>query len=214
MSRLVINEIFFSIQGESRHAGRPCVFVRLAFCNLRCSWCDTAYAFHEGLEMNVGEILAKVRSYGCRLVEVTGGEPLAQAGSPELMARLCEEGYEVLLETGGSLDIGPVDHRVKRIVDFKCPMSGMSHKNLWTNAALLRSSDEVKFVIGSREDFEWSVQAIREHGLTEKCPVLMSPVFGVLAPVHLAQWILEAGVGVRLQLQLHKYIWEPEARGV
>lgn len=214
MTQLVINEIFHSIQGESTHAGRPCVFIRLTYCNLRCTYCDTEYAFHEGSPMSIDDILHVVRGFRSRLVEVTGGEPLAQEGAHELMRRLCDEGYEVLLETGGSLDISQVDSRVKRIVDLKCPGSGMEKKNLYSNLAVLRSTDEVKFVIGNREDFDWSVERIQEFRLLDRCVVLLSPVFGVLAPVELAGWILGTGLNVRLQLQMHKYIWEPETRGV
>ncbi len=194
--------------------GRPCTFVRLTYCNLRCSYCDTEYAFEEGKEMSTDEILSKVRSYGCRMVEITGGEPLYQPNVHGLMRRLCDEGYEVLIETGGSLDISPVDPRVKRIVDFKCPSSKMMKKNLWDNAQFLNEKDEVKFVIGNREDYDWSKRMILEHRLDQKCPILMSPVFGELAPADLAEWILEDKLDARLQLQLHKYIWHPETRGV
>ncbi len=214
MTALIVNEIFYSIQGESSHAGRPCVFVRLTWCNLRCSYCDTEYAFREGKKMSVDEILAVVGGYGCKLVEVTGGEPLVQEGSLELMQVLCDRGYEVLLETGGSLDISGVDSRVKRIVDMKCPGSGMAKKNLWANLEHLRGGDEVKFVVGSREDFDWSTEVIRRYGLEKRVTVLISPVFGVLEPVELAGWILEEKLNVKLQLQLHKYVWEPQTRGV
>lgn len=214
MTQLTINEIFHSIQGESGFMGRPCVFVRLTYCNLRCTWCDTEYAFHEGTELSVEEILRRVAEFDCKLVEVTGGEPLAQQGVYELMKELCDRGYEVLLETGGSIDIVPVDQRVRRIVDFKCPGSGMVTKNLWTNAHVLRPTDEVKFVIGSRTDFDWSVEKILEHRIDQRCPILMSVVFGELQPIELAQWILESGLDIRFQLQMHKYIWEPETRGV
>ena len=211
---LVINEIFHSIQGESSHMGRPCVFVRLTYCNIRCSYCDTEYAFYEGKEMPVDEILQAVRGMGCKLVELTGGEPLFQANVHELMNRLCDEGYEVLLETGGSLDIGKVDPRVKRIVDFKCPSSGMMKKNLWENAALLKETDEVKFVIGDREDYVWAKGMIQNHDIEGRCPILMSVVFGKLEPIQLAEWVLEDKLNVRFQLQMHKYIWSPETRGV
>ncbi|HTX99535.1 MAG TPA: radical SAM protein [Bacteroidota bacterium] len=211
---LIVNEIFYSIQGESTHAGRPCVFVRLAYCNLRCSYCDTAYAFNEGSGKNVEEVLSEIRRYSAHLVEVTGGEPLMQPDVHPLMTALCDLGYEVLLETGGSLDIEPVDGRVKRIVDFKCPSSGMAKKNLWRNAGLLRSGDEVKFVIGTREDFDWAVERVREHHLPERVTVLFSPVFGELEPRLLAGWILSLDLPIRMQLQMHKYIWEPTARGV
>lgn len=211
---LVINEIFHSIQGESSHAGRPCVFVRLTYCNIRCSYCDTEYAFTEGKEMNLGEIVEKVRAYGCKLVEITGGEPLFQPEVHKLMTLLCDEGFEVLLETGGSLDIGTVDPRVKRIIDFKCPSSSMVKKNLWSNVAHLKSGDEVKFVIGDREDYEWAKHMILEHRILQRCPVLVSVVFGKLEPSELAGWILEDKLDVRYQLQMHKFIWSPETRGV
>jgi len=214
MTQLIINEIFYSIQGESSFAGRPCVFVRLTQCNLRCSWCDTGYAFDAGIPMGIDDIVRRVREYQCPLVEVTGGEPLMQDDVHELMRVLCDEGCELLLETGGSLDISAVDQRVRRIVDFKCPGSGMVKKNLWSNVGALRPSDEVKFVIGSREDFEWAVDRMEEHSLRDRCPVLFSVVFGSLEPVVLAEWILERKLGVRFQLQMHKYIWAPETRGV
>jgi len=211
---LVVNEIFHSIQGESSHAGRPCAFIRLAYCNMRCFYCDTEYAFFDGKEMLIADIVGAVRGFGCKLVEVTGGEPLFQANVHELMIRLCDEGYEVLLETGGSLDISKVDGRVKRIVDFKCPSSGMVKKNLWENAGYLSTSDEVKFVIGDREDYDWAKRVIGEYQIDRHCPILMSVVFGKLEPVHLAGWILEDKLNVRFQLQMHKYIWSPETRGV
>lgn len=211
---LVINEIFHSIQGESSHMGRPCVFVRLTYCNLRCSYCDTEYAFYEGTEMDIDKILGIVAGYNCKLVEVTGGEPLFQENVHELMKRLCDEGYEILLETGGSLSIAHVDPRVKRIVDFKCPSSKMMKQNLWENVEHLKNSDEVKFVIGNREDYEWAKDKIQEYDLTMHCPVLMSVVFGELEPLQLADWILEDKLNVRFQLQMHKYIWSPETRGV
>jgi 7-carboxy-7-deazaguanine synthase len=214
MAQLVVNEIFHSIQGESTHMGRPCVFVRLTFCNLRCTYCDTEYAFYEGTPMQLEEIVEKVRAFGCRLVEITGGEPLAQEGVHDLMKVLCDEGYEVLLETGGSLDISAVDPRVRRIMDLKCPGSGMVKKNLYSNIDHLRETDEVKFVIGSREDFDWAFDTIARYDLVNRCPLLMSVVFGKLEPVTLAEWILESGVNLRFQLQMHKYIWEPETRGV
>lgn len=214
MPELIVNEIFHSIQGESTRAGLPCVFVRLTACNLRCSYCDTEYAFHEGRPMSTGEILREVRARGCRLVEVTGGEPLLQGGVYNLLTELCDEGYEVLLETSGSLDISRVDQRVHRIVDFKCPGSGMESRNLWENVGHLRPGDEVKFVLCDREDFDWALTMMAEKGIEGRCPVLMSPVFGRLEPDQLAGWILERGVQVRMQLQLHKLIWDPEQRGV
>ena len=211
---LVINEIFHSIQGESSFAGMPCVFVRLTYCNLRCTYCDTEYAFHEGTRMSIDEVVAAVAAFRCRRVEITGGEPLFQEEVHPLMKRLCDAGYEVLLETGGSLDISGVDPRVRRIVDFKCPSSAMEKKNFWGNAAHLNARDEVKFVIGDRRDYEWSRMRMAEHGLASKCPVLMSVVFGKLEPAALSGWILQDALDVRFQLQMHKYIWHPEKRGV
>jgi len=211
---LVINEIFHSIQGESTHAGLPCVFVRLTFCNIRCNYCDTEYAFYEGKEMFIDEIVASVKTYGCNLVEVTGGEPLFQSNVHELMAALVDSGFEVLLETGGMLDISPVDARVKRIVDFKCPSSGMVKMNYWKNADQLKSGDEVKFVIGNREDYDWAVGVIRQYDLDLRVPVLFSVVFDKLEPVTLSSWILEDKLMVRFQVQMHKVIWSPQTRGV
>ncbi len=211
---LVVNEIFHSIQGESSYMGRPCVFIRLTYCNLRCSYCDTEYAFYEGKEMTIDEIVHIVHGYQCRLVEVTGGEPLWQVNVHDLLKRLCDENFEVLLETGGSLSIARVDSHVRRIVDFKCPSSSMMKKNLWENTQYLRSSDEVKFVIGDREDYEWAKQMIEEHKINERCPILMSVVFGELEPISLAEWILADKLNVRFQLQMHKFIWSPETRGV
>jgi len=214
MNSLVVNEIFHSIQGESSQAGFPCVFVRLTACNLRCTWCDTEYAFYEGTRMSVAEVLERVETFRCRLVEVTGGEPLLQAGAFELMAALCDRGYDVMLETSGAVSIAPVDPRVRRIVDVKCPGSGMSDRNFWGNIAELRQTDELKFVLRDRADFDWAVARIRDLDLTSRCPLIFSPVFGELEPVLLAGWILESRVPVRMQLQMHKYVWEPLARGV
>jgi len=214
MSKLTVTEIFHSIQGESSHMGRPCVFVRLTYCNLRCVWCDTEYAFEGGTEMSVEEVLEAVRRYGCNLVEVTGGEPLAQEGVHELMRALCDQGFEVLLETGGSIDVRNVDPRVKKVMDIKCPGSGMAKKNFWMNVEFLKPDDEVKFVIADRQDYEWAKGVLDSYSLTKKCPVLFSVVYGVLEPVQLAEWILEDRLSVRFQLQMHKYIWSPEMRGV
>ena len=211
---LVINEIFHSIQGESSHMGRPCVFMRLTYCNIRCSYCDTEYAFYEGKEMSIDEIVGAVRKYRCKLVEVTGGEPLFQENVHELLTTLCDEEYEVLIETGGSLDMSKIDSRVKRIVDFKCPSSNMMKKNLWKNVKYLKKGDEVKFVIGDREDYEWSKRMIEKYQIDQRCPILMSVVYGVLQPVTLAEWILKDHLNVRFQLQVHKFIWSPEAKGV
>jgi 7-carboxy-7-deazaguanine synthase len=209
-----INEIFYSIQGESTRAGRPCLFVRLTGCNLRCTWCDTAYAFYEGEEMTVEEVLDRVKGYPCRLVEVTGGEPLLQPEVHPLITSLLDRDYQVLIETGGSLDIRNVDPRAYIIMDMKCPGSGMTDRMRWENIEALTPKDEVKFVIKDRHDFEWASEVTQQYGLILKCPVLFSPVFGELEPRQLAQWILEDGLKVQLQLQLHKYIWDPQMRGV
>jgi 7-carboxy-7-deazaguanine synthase len=214
MGKLVVNEIFHSIQGESVHAGRPCVFVRLTACDLRCRWCDTEYAFHEGTKRGVADVVAEVERFGCPLVEVTGGEPLLQPGVHELMDRLLESGHEVLLETGGHRDITGVDPRVRRIVDLKAPGSGEEARNRWENLADLRATDNVKVVIADRRDFEWAVRAVAEHGVAERCPVLFSPVHGELEPAELAAWILESGTPARMQLQLHKLLWPSVVRGV
>ena len=211
---LRVTEIFHSIQGESTHVGRPCVFVRLTGCNLRCVWCDTAYAFHGGSSRSIEEIVETVRGFGCRLVEVTGGEPLAQAEAIPLLARLLEEGYEVLLETGGSLPIEAVPAGVRRIVDVKCPRSGESGRNRWENLDRLRSGDELKFVIADREDYEWARASVRERDLAERVPVLFSAVHGRLDPGALAGWVLEDRLPVRVQLQMHKILWPGVERGV
>ncbi len=195
-------------------AGLPCVFVRLTYCNLRCSYCDTEYAFYEGEDKSIDEIIDEVKKYKCNLVEVTGGEPLMQEESLKLMKRLCDEGFEVMLETGGSLPIENVDKRVKIVLDLKCPSSKMMKKNDYENIDFLKPSDEVKFVIGNREDYEWSKSIIEKYGLTEKAIVLFSVVFGQLEPVKLVNWILEDKLKVRFQPQLHKYIWKPETKGV
>lgn len=211
---LKVNEIYYSIQGESSKAGLPCVFVRLTYCNLRCVYCDTEYAFYEGVDKSIEEILTEVKKYDCRLVEITGGEPLVQNESIELMKRLCDDGFEVMLETGGSLPISPVDKRVTVILDLKCPSSRMMKKNLYENIEYLKPSDEVKFVIGTREDYDWSREIIKKYDLTNRCSVLFSVVFGELEPVQLVNWILEDKLKVRYQLQMHKIIWHPETKGV
>jgi 7-carboxy-7-deazaguanine synthase len=211
---LKINEIYFSIQGESSKAGLPCVFIRLTYCNLRCTYCDTEYAFYEGKDYSIDEVVEQVKKYNCRLVEVTGGEPLFQKESYDLLKRLCEEKFEVLLETGGSLPIKEVDPSVKIIMDLKCPSSGMVKKNLYENIDCLKLSDELKFVVGSREDYEWSKEIINKYKLNNKCEILFSVVFGVLEPITLVNWILEDKLNVRFQLQMHKYIWDPLAKGV
>jgi len=209
-----VNEIYRSIQGESSYAGLPCVFVRLTYCNLRCSYCDTEYAFYEGRDYTVEQVLEGVESFDCSLVELTGGEPLLQEEVFPLMDELVVRGYTVLLETGGSLDVGRVNPKVIKILDLKCPGSGESKRNLYGNLARLQSRDEVKFVIGDRADYLWAREALREHRLTDRCSVLFSTVFEKLPPRQLAEWLLEDNLKVRLQLQMHKYIWGPEVRGV
>jgi 7-carboxy-7-deazaguanine synthase len=215
MARVRINEIFHSIQGESTWAGSPCVFVRLTGCNLRCSWCDTEYAFHEGSQMEIAEVAEKVAGFGCGLVEITGGEPLLQQGVHPLIAMLLERGHTVMIETSGERDISVVDPRVIRIVDLKCPGSGESARNRWSNVEHLTRRDELKFVLADRNDYEWARDALNAHRLSERVnAVLMSPVFGQLEPADLAAWILEDRLAVRMQLQMHKHIWSPTARGV
>lgn len=212
---LTINEIFHSIQGESTYAGRPCVFVRLTACDLRCSWCDTPYAFHEGRKMSVDEVVEAVEATGCGLVEVTGGEPLLQPDVYPLMARLQAGGATVLLETGGHRSIEAVPAGVVRIVDVKCPGSGEAERNDWSNLDRVGAADEVKFVIRDRTDFEFARAVLERTGVASRvAAVHFSPVHGVLEPRTLAGWIIADALPVRLQLQVHKYIWSAEARGV
>ena len=209
-----ITEIFFSIQGESSHAGRPCVFVRLTGCNLRCTWCDSEYTFTGGERMSLDEVVETVKGYGCNLVEITGGEPLAQKEAFELIERLCGEGFEVLIETSGSIDTTPVDPRAKLILDIKCPGSGEADKNRWENLERLRPGhDEVKFVIADQADYEWAKRVIDERGL-EKHTVLLSPVWERMDMKALAEWMLADRVPARFQTQLHKHIWGPHVKGV
>jgi 7-carboxy-7-deazaguanine synthase len=215
VKKLTVNEIYRSVQGESTWAGLPCVFVRLTFCDLRCTYCDTEYAFYEGSKMELGEIADKVSAFGCPLVEVTGGEPLLQPNCVPLLALLCDAGHTVLLETSGAHDIAAVDPRVHRIMDLKTPSSGECGRNLYANIPHLTGRDEVKFVLGSREDYEWTREKIREYDLAEKVrAVLLSPVFGKVAPSDIVAWMLEDNLPARFQLQMHKFIWEPRARGV
>jgi 7-carboxy-7-deazaguanine synthase len=209
-----ITEIFHSIQGESSYVGQPCVFVRLTGCPLRCTWCDTDYAFFGGHECSFEDILAKVNAFGCRLVEVTGGEPLAQPESFPFMNKLCDAGYTVLLETSGAIDIAPVDARVHVILDVKCPGSGMTDRMYWPNLTQLAAKDEAKFVLADRVDYDWAREILARYDLASRCSVYFSPVFGSLDLRQLAEWILADRLPVRFQLQLHKYIWAPDMRGV
>ncbi len=213
---LRVNEIFYSIQGESTYAGRPCVFVRLTGCNLRCSYCDTPYAWEEGAVMEVNHVFEQIAPMQCRLVEITGGEPLIQEKTPILIESLLEDGYEVLLETNGSRDIGRVDHRCVKILDIKCPSSGMSDHMDMENLNRLSLHDEIKFVLGTREDYEYAREIVKhmEARSNNVSSINFSPVFGELAPETLAEWILADHLACRLHLQLHKYIWGPDARGV
>jgi 7-carboxy-7-deazaguanine synthase len=213
---LKVNEIFYGIQGESSYAGRPCVFVRLTGCNLRCTYCDTQYAYSEGEEMELDDIIAKVSSYGCGLVEITGGEPLIQEETPNLIHRLLEEGFEVLLETNGSQDISKIDVRCVKIIDIKCPSSGEEKKSDPENLKPLTERDEIKFVIGDRADYEYAKNILDTINLGSpvKNVIHFSNVFGQLHPKILAKWILEDHLNVRLHVQLHKFVWGPDQRGV
>ena len=212
--RLLVHEIYRSLQGESTFAGLPCVFVRTTVCGQRCVWCDSPYAFGEGEEMEVEEVIRRVREFDCPLVEITGGEPLLQAEVHPLMAALADAGMTVLLETGGAEDVSRVDRRIHIIMDLKCPDSGECERNRFENLAHLKPTDQVKFVIASRRDFDWAVETIRAHRLVERFTVLVGAAFGRVALTDLAAWVLESGLNVRMQLQMHKYIWDPKARGV
>ncbi len=203
------------MQGESTHAGRPCAFVRLTACNLRCTYCDTEYAFYEGRRMTVAEVVAQVEGYACPLVEITGGEPLLQEGVYPLCGALLDCGKQVLIETSGAADVSRLDPRVIKIMDLKCPGSGEVERNLWSNLRYLTARDEVKFVISDRADYEWARAVIAEHELERRVnAVLLSPAFGRIDIAALAAWMLEDRLAARLQLQMHKYIWPPNARGV
>lgn len=209
-----ITEIYQSIQGESSYAGLPCVFVRTTGCDLRCSWCDSEFTFTGGTRMTVDEIMTEVEKYDTRLVELTGGEPLLQPDIYELATRLADSGRTVLIETGGHRDISRLDPRVIRIMDLKCPASSESDKNLWSNLDHLRPSDEVKFVIADRNDYEWMLKVIRENRLEDRVNLLVSTAFGLIEPERVVEWMLEDRLRARFQLQLHKYIWPPDARRV
>lgn len=213
--RLKVNEIFYSLQGESTFAGRPCVLVRLTGCQMRCAWCDSEHSFYEGQWLSRAEVLAAVARFGCPLVELTGGEPLLQPGALPLLADLCDAGYQVLLETGGGLDISGVDPRVHRIVDVKCPASGESAANHWPNLEVLSPRDELKFVLADEGDYRFARALVVERDLAARCAAIhFSPVHGRLEAVQLAEWILADRLPVRLQLQVHKLLWGPERRGV
>lgn len=210
--KLKVNEIFKSIQGESTYAGLPCSFIRLTGCNLRCSYCDTVYAFDKGIDMRFDELLSDMELLGCNLVEITGGEPLLQEGTGALVGELLGRGYKVLVETNGTLNIDAIPEGAARVVDIKCPDSGMSERMDWKNVERLRTTDEVKFVLSSRRDYDWAKGIIDRYNLLGKSKVLMALAFGRLEPRPLAHWILQDGLEVRLQLQLHRYIWPPGAQ--
>lgn len=212
--QLKINEIFFSIQGESLLAGKPTVFVRTATCNLRCVWCDSKYSYWQGQLMTVDQIVAKVKENETRYVCLTGGEPLGQRGSIPLMTRLVAEGYTVSLETNGSFSIKDVPLDVVKVIDVKCPDSGETDSMAWENFALAKPHDQFKFVVASKKDFDWAQELCREHKLHEKCTVLFSPAYGKVSPVELASWILKSSVPVTMQMQMHKEIWGPNEKGV
>ena len=211
---LKVNEIFKSIQGESTHMGKPCAFIRLTYCNLRCSYCDTEYSFHEGKDISIQDIMNKIKPMNTKLVEVTGGEPMLQKNVIPLMEKLLQNNYEVLIETCGAISLKDVPNEVKKIVDFKCPSSNMEDKNLWSILEELSSHDEIKFVIGNRLDYDWAKEKISKYELEDKWTILFSPVFNKLKLNILAEWILKDSLEVRLQLQMHKYIWDPNMRAV
>jgi 7-carboxy-7-deazaguanine synthase len=212
---LVIHEIYASIQGESTFAGLACTFVRLTGCNLRCAWCDTPQAFHGGTRMRRADVLARALSFSTSLVEVTGGEPLLQPGVFALLTELCDAGRTVLVETSGEADVSEVDRRIHKVMDLKCPASGESHRNRWSNLTHIGPRDEIKFVLADRADYEWMREAIRSRDLASRTPnLLASTVFGRLAPRDLVAWVLEDALPVRVQLQLHKYVWGPDETGV
>lgn len=211
---MVVNEIFYSIQGETTRAGLPCVFVRLTGCDLRCVYCDSEYAFHDGVKMNIEEVERAIANHGCRFVTITGGEPLLQDEVFLLMRRLADGGYDLQVETSGACDITPVDPRVRVILDIKTPASGMEDRMDWSNLERLKSGDEVKFVLMGREDYLWAVKLLRERALPAGVATLMSPAHGILDPRDLAEWMKSDILPARLQLQVHKYIWGAQERGV
>lgn len=214
MDTLCINEIFLSVQGESSFAGWPCVFVRTTGCPLRCTWCDTKYAYSEGKDMPLADAIERVLSFGVQHIEATGGEPLAQPAMPVLLKALCDKGKTVLLETSGAIDISGVDERVHVIMDIKCPDSGMTDRMRPENIPLLKAKDDAKFVLASRRDYEFAQHVIREYELAERCTVLFSAAFGLVDRKSVVEWMLEDRLPVRFQLQMHKFIWAPDTRGV
>ena len=212
--KLKINEIYHSIQGESTFTGLPCIFIRLTYCNLRCSYCDSEYTFYEGYDMTIKEIMNKIKNYSSNLVLVTGGEPLFQKNCIELLNTLVNKKYNVLLETSGSLTIKDVPKEVINIIDFKCPSSKMEKKNLWDNINYLKPTDEVKFVIENKDDYEWSKNIIKKYKISDLCTVLLSPSYNKISPKIIVNWILTDNLNVRFQLQIHKEIWKEDKRGV
>ena len=211
---LKINEIFYSIQGESSYMGLPCIFIRLTFCNLRCSYCDTEYAFYEGEDLSITKILNKIKKYPCNLIMVTGGEPLLQDKCITLIEKLLNLNYKVMLETSGSLPLKNVPKKVVKIVDFKCPSSNMEKKNNWNIISDITNNDEIKFVLGNKNDYEWAKKMIRKYKLDSICPILLSPVYNKLNLKELSEWVLNDGVNSRIQFQFHKHIWGADKKGV
>jgi len=212
--KIKINEIYYSIQGESSFSGLPCVFIRFTYCNLRCSYCDTEYAFYEGKEIKISEIIKKINSYKCNLVEITGGEPLIQEGCIELIKELQKLKKTVLIETGGSLPINKIPKKTHIILDLKCPSSNMEDRNLWSNIKYLNKKDEVKFVIGDLKDYKWSKKIINKYKLNKKCSILFSPLYGKIKPKKIVEWMLKDNIDGRFQIQLHKEIWDKDKKGV
>jgi len=212
--KIKINEIYKSIQGESSYSGIPCTFIRFTFCNLRCSYCDTEYAFYDGNDMTIDEIINKVDKLNCHLVEITGGEPLLQPGYIKLIEKLENNNYKVLVETGGALSIKEISKKTHIILDLKCPSSNMEDRNLFENLKYLKKTDEVKFVIGNKEDYKWTKSIIEKHELNKKCSILISPVYNRINPKEIVDWILEDNLDVRFQLQIHKEIWDEKTKGV
>lgn len=211
---LKINEIYHSIQGESSYSGLPCVFVRLTYCNLRCSYCDTEYAFYDGKDMSIKQIIKKINSYKCNLVEITGGEPLLQKNCIKLINELEKNNKKVLIETGGSLSIQNISKKTHIILDLKCPSSNMENKNLWANLDYIKKTDEIKFVVGNKTDYEWTKNIIKKYDLENKCHLLISPVYDKIDNEKIINWILKDNLKIRFQIQLHKEIWDKDKKGV